>query len=336
MAVPEVSVIVNAYDRKKFLLSALKSVSRQTASRESYEVIVVKNFSDNEIDSFCQSNGYSVISTERNTQGGIAAVGVKAARGRVLTFLDDDDIFAENKIEKLLDIFSDRDLVYYHNSHQLIDDNGLERPGYKFKPPIETILVPIEPDLNVRSVLWQNNLYHIGTLSFNLSSTSILREAVNPNIQYLERMIGRSDDFFFFAALKNYGGKLMIGAEPLTLYRVHLSASNPGNDGERIKKLKEKHISSSKVVMEMVEGTTLTELAMSQLVLAQADLYRMNRDFLNYIRISTHYFKAMRMNNFPSLYTVTNYLLGMLEALGENYLSKARAKFIALVSDIRA
>lgn len=128
----------------------------------------------------------------------------------------------------------------------------------------------------------------------------------------------------------------MIGAEPLTLYRVHLSASNPGNDGERIKKLKEKHISSSKVVMEMVEGTTLTELAMSQLVLAQADLYRMNRDFLNYIRISTHYFKAMRMNNFPSLYTVTNYLLGMLEALGENYLSKARAKFIALVSDIRA
>ena len=47
---PFISVIVTAYNRKEFLLQAVSSALRQTLPREYYEVIVVKNFEDEEID----------------------------------------------------------------------------------------------------------------------------------------------------------------------------------------------------------------------------------------------------------------------------------------------
>jgi len=45
-----ISVVVTAYNRRDFLLSALKSVNNQ--SFKDYEIIVVKNFHDQAIDNF--------------------------------------------------------------------------------------------------------------------------------------------------------------------------------------------------------------------------------------------------------------------------------------------
>jgi len=47
---PYISVVVTAYDRKKYLLGAVQSALNQTISKDLYEVIVVKNFRDETID----------------------------------------------------------------------------------------------------------------------------------------------------------------------------------------------------------------------------------------------------------------------------------------------
>ncbi|EQD28177.1 cell wall biosynthesis glycosyltransferase, partial [mine drainage metagenome] len=47
-----ISVIITAYQRKNYLLDALNSAVNQTLDRKYYEIIVVKNFSDSEIDAF--------------------------------------------------------------------------------------------------------------------------------------------------------------------------------------------------------------------------------------------------------------------------------------------
>jgi len=47
---PYISVVVTAYDRKKYLLGAVLSALNQTISKDLYEVIVVKNFHDETID----------------------------------------------------------------------------------------------------------------------------------------------------------------------------------------------------------------------------------------------------------------------------------------------
>jgi len=47
---PYISVIITAYDRKKYLLGAVQSALNQTLPKDLYEVIVIKNFRDETID----------------------------------------------------------------------------------------------------------------------------------------------------------------------------------------------------------------------------------------------------------------------------------------------
>ena len=54
---PYISVIVTAYNRRKYLPFALRSLEAQTLLRDNFEVIIVKNFDDKESD--------SIISRER-------------------------------------------------------------------------------------------------------------------------------------------------------------------------------------------------------------------------------------------------------------------------------
>jgi Glycosyl transferase family 2. len=53
-----ISVIVTAYNRKKFLPYALKSLESQTLPKDKFEVIVVKNFEDQISDDIIKKNGW--------------------------------------------------------------------------------------------------------------------------------------------------------------------------------------------------------------------------------------------------------------------------------------
>jgi len=52
---PYISVIITAFNRKNYLLYAVDSVLNQTISKEMYEIIVIKNFEDAEIDRYLES-----------------------------------------------------------------------------------------------------------------------------------------------------------------------------------------------------------------------------------------------------------------------------------------
>ena len=53
-----ISVIITAYNRRDYLIDAMNSVLSQTLKKERYEVIVVKNFYDKELDEFIYKNGF--------------------------------------------------------------------------------------------------------------------------------------------------------------------------------------------------------------------------------------------------------------------------------------
>ncbi len=96
MPYPYISVIVTDYKRKKYLLSAVRSALNQTLSRDLYEVIVVKNYRDQYIDS--QLNEWKVTNAYSNnpSNGGMLYEGLQLARGEVASFLDDDEFFPRN------------------------------------------------------------------------------------------------------------------------------------------------------------------------------------------------------------------------------------------------
>jgi len=55
---PYISVIVTAYNRRRYLPFALKSLEAQTLPKDKFEVIVVKNFDDKESDNIISRNGW--------------------------------------------------------------------------------------------------------------------------------------------------------------------------------------------------------------------------------------------------------------------------------------
>ena len=95
-SVPLFSVIVPSYGRPKYLSEALESVLSQTVS--DFELVVVDDASPTAI----AIPTHPKIRLFRNdVNGGPAAArnaGLRAARGQIITFLDDDDLYAPNRL----------------------------------------------------------------------------------------------------------------------------------------------------------------------------------------------------------------------------------------------
>ena len=94
----KITVIITAYDRKKFILNAVKSVLNQKIQEGNYELIVVKNYNDRTIDSFLDKNGIKNIYSPDKSLGGKLNQAIKISTGEIIAFLEDDE--AEGPINK--------------------------------------------------------------------------------------------------------------------------------------------------------------------------------------------------------------------------------------------
>jgi glycosyltransferase involved in cell wall biosynthesis len=99
---PRISVIVPAYNSERYLGEALQSVLSQT--RRPFEVIVVDDGSSDGTPSVASSFGDDVHYV-RQPNGGIGAArnhGVDLAAGDYIAFLDADDVWEPDKLERQL------------------------------------------------------------------------------------------------------------------------------------------------------------------------------------------------------------------------------------------
>jgi teichuronic acid biosynthesis glycosyltransferase TuaG len=113
---PEVSVIIPAYNSAAYIGHALESVFAQT--RNCYEVIVVNDGSpDTEALERELKRFSSTIRYIKQENGGVATArnaGLRAARGKLVAFLDSDDTWLPTFLEKQIELLerSSADLVY--------------------------------------------------------------------------------------------------------------------------------------------------------------------------------------------------------------------------------
>jgi Glycosyltransferases involved in cell wall biogenesis len=113
--VPFISVIITAHNRREFLLEAVNSALNQTLPKDEYEIIVVKNFEDERIDKFLEEHGVRNIVTNEGPLGAKIARGVEESKGEIISFLEDDDLWLPQKLEKVKQVFQDENVIYYHN-----------------------------------------------------------------------------------------------------------------------------------------------------------------------------------------------------------------------------
>lgn len=100
MNTPLVSVIIPTYNHAAFLPAALKSVQAQTYAP--VEIIVVDDFSTDNTEEVVAEHANSRTTYMKSANKGIVAtsrnVGVRAAKGEYIAFLDADDVWAPDKL----------------------------------------------------------------------------------------------------------------------------------------------------------------------------------------------------------------------------------------------
>jgi glycosyltransferase involved in cell wall biosynthesis len=119
-----VSIIINNYNYAKFLSEAIDSALDQTY--HSYEVIVVDDGSTDDSREIIESYKKKVISILKPNGGQASAfnAGFAASKGDIICFLDSDDKFLPEKIEKIVEIFEKyKDVDWCFHLLSLVDIN---------------------------------------------------------------------------------------------------------------------------------------------------------------------------------------------------------------------
>ena len=128
MSGPLISVIMPVYNAAGTLHRALRSVLRQTLT--DFELILVDDCSTDESADILRSyqaldNRVRIFSTTKNSGPGVARnVGLKNARGRYIAFLDSDDFWMRNKLERQVRIFDNDEVILSYTATVLLNQKG--------------------------------------------------------------------------------------------------------------------------------------------------------------------------------------------------------------------
>ena len=122
----QVSVIIPAYNGDRYIAEAIDSALEQTYSDE-YEIIVVDDGSTDNTVRVVEQYGDKVNYLSQKNQGVAASrnLGLAAARGKYIAFLDQDDIFLPDKLASQVALLEqDPDLGIVNSGWQIVDERG--------------------------------------------------------------------------------------------------------------------------------------------------------------------------------------------------------------------
>lgn len=291
---PFVSVVIVASRRKEYLRRSVRSALEQTVDRRSYEIVVVKDFPDPEVDAQVAAGALVGVELNGGPVGLYLAAGVEAARGEVVSFLDDDDAFRPSKVGRVQEAFAaDRGLAYFHNALEIWYDDDSPARGLLHSRGSRDLLIDDRPT-RARSVDYAFSR----SLPINLSSVSMRRSLLMSGIEALRSITGATDFFCFYQAL-SAGFRLRFSAERLSIYYLHSSALRPSRLDESavgvFDRLCEAHLAVNSMGLRLpvragaqhVAASMLSEYEFLAEVLHPRSRGNLLRRFATFVRAST-------------------------------------------------
>ncbi len=200
------SIVIPTYNRAELLRRCLESVEAQTYNN--WEAIVVDNYSEDNTEEVVKSfNDPRIIFVKNHNYGIIAVSRNKAldiAKGDWVAFLDSDDCWLSNKLERMLQYVNDYDLIYHGYQQNIPKRNVFHKRNRYFyeikKPTVGYLLMRGDP--------------------INPSCTVVRRSAIGNIRMSEEKELIAVEDYDFFLQLIAKGIKIKYLKKVYTLYDV--------------------------------------------------------------------------------------------------------------------
>lgn len=201
------SVIIPTYNRAHMLPDAIESVLRQTY--RNYEILVIDDGSTDEtqriLQQYCKQYPSAIKYLFQENSGHSSACnrGMEMAKGDFIAFLDSDDVFLPEKIERYLSYFSiNPDAALLMGRMTVMDEKGCLLAGY-LKPKNA-------PGWDLRTLLQKGGCS---------TSSYMIRKEIANSVRWDEGAWGPDDlDFALQVASRH---KILIVDELLSIYREH-------------------------------------------------------------------------------------------------------------------
>lgn len=223
---PKVSVIMPAYNVAEFIEGAIESVLAQSFT--DFELLIVNDGSTDATLRCCEryrDARIRIVSQENRGLAGARNSGIREARGKYLAFLDADDLWRRDKLERhVAHLDQSKEIGVSYSVSQFMADDGT---------PLSMYQTPKLEDVTVSDVLCRNPVGN--------GSAPVIRREVFEAIEARDDRYGKPEPVYFdpdFRQSEDIECWVRIAAttpwrfgglpEPLTLYRLNaggLSAS---------------------------------------------------------------------------------------------------------------
>lgn len=204
---PEVSIITPMFNALKYIKATAESVLTQTYT--DFEWIIIDDYSnDGSFQYICElaENDPRIKPIKMPRNGGpIKArnAGMDAAVGRYIAFIDADDLWLPEKLEKQIAFMKFKNVALSYTGYKKINDDGSIKSG---------VQIPIPERAGYHRIMQSDSIMASSAI-FDIEKTGEVRQS-------LDAPIGRDDLHFFLGILKSTGPAGGI-PEELARLRIH-------------------------------------------------------------------------------------------------------------------
>lgn len=174
-----VSVVITSYNYGNYLASAVESVLCQ--SLQDFEIIIIDDGSTDNTqavsESFLSDSRIRYVYQTNAGQPKAKNRGIAESAGKLIAFLDADDVWMPTKLEKQIALFDDAEVGVVFSRRKWIDPDGNELPG------------------NERTLRRGEILDHIFIDNFICFSSSVIRRSYLEEVGYFDETLPMGIDY---------------------------------------------------------------------------------------------------------------------------------------------
>ena len=271
------------FNHSQFIGEAIESVLNQTF--KDFELIIVDNYSEDETKDIVESFNDKRIKYYLFHNNGIIAAsrnyGIKKAKGKYLAFIDSDDVWFKDKLERQINCFRKYPSInFIFTSFKVISSDKTDSGKL------------LGPNKDVQGLLYKKLLNY----NFIVTSSVVMHKSIVDNVGFFDESqeLQCVEDFDYWLRIAKKHEILGL-SKPLGMYRIH--NTNSGNNDQRLMK-------AFYVLDSQIQLASATKLEIDN---AKANIYFREGWLLidNDVVCARKYFKqSLKISNNFKIYTM--------------------------------